>query len=213
MSHRRASDLGLEPPAVTFPRQPETVIITPSNPSPWYGFPAEGDRLTAQQKHHWAELGRDDAPEIITVFREATTREMWWSSISAPPVFQFDCPVIKRLADGRIRVISPYGMDKIVLASGWVKEPSKRNRHLLPPEQRRADWRKPGQQAGRRLSIGAAVLAALLLGSMLFRSVLAAQLPPGDASNSAVRVASAAVSQPLAPAEEAGRSPTLEVTQ
>jgi hypothetical protein len=161
---------------MTFPRQPETVIITPSNPSPWYGWVAEGERFTPQQKAFWAKLGREAEPEMVTVFREATTREMWWSSISGPPVFQFDCPVIKRLADGRIRVISPYGMDKIILASGWVREPSKRNQHLLPPEHRRTDWRKAGQQAGRRLSVSATVLAALLLGSMLFRSVLAAQL-------------------------------------
>jgi hypothetical protein len=117
-----------------FPRQPAQLVITPSNQSPWVGWlDAQGDRFTRAQV---SAMKRNDIdPQthavFVTVFREATTREMYWARGAAPPVFQFDCPVMSVTADGRLRVIAPSGDVKIVLKNGWVKMPSRPNRHLL----------------------------------------------------------------------------------
>lgn len=118
---------------VKFPRQPDKIVITPSNQSPWIGsVDAPDQRFTLQQLYVLSLAGRDPAQvEAVTVFREATTREMWWPTGSPPPVFQFDCPVVQRLGDGRIKVIAPGGDKKIVLANGWVRMPSRGNRKLL----------------------------------------------------------------------------------
>ncbi len=67
------------------------------------------------------------------------------------------------------------------------------------PEFRAAD------EASRRAAIGAAGLGALLLASMLFRAVIAAQLPPAGAT--------VAKPVPPAPVEVAGRSPQSEGQQ
>ncbi|WP_245653601.1 hypothetical protein [Sphingomonas pituitosa] len=120
--------------AVTFPRQPSNLVITPSNQSPWVGWlNAPGDRFTRAQLGAMKANNIDPNTHafIITVFREATMREMWWPRGDAPPVFQFDCPVMSVTSDGRYRVIAPSGDVKIVLANGWVKMPSRPNRHLL----------------------------------------------------------------------------------
>ena len=105
-------------------RQPATVKWTPSRPSPWYGAARDGDRFTAQQIA--ALAGRGDSPdtcEAITVRRPASMEEMWWPIGQAAPVFEFDCPVVQRLADGRVKVIAPSGENKIVLGDGWVRRP------------------------------------------------------------------------------------------
>lgn len=119
---------------MTFPRQPAQLVVTPSNQSPWVGWlNAPGDRFTRAQLGAMKanNIDPDTHKRFVTVFREATTREMWWPRGDAPPVFQFDCPVMSETADGRLRVIAPSGDVKIVLANGWVKIPSRPNRHLL----------------------------------------------------------------------------------
>ena len=65
--------------------------------------------------------------EVITVRRQATDREMWWPIGSPPPVFAFECPVIHRRADGKVRVIAPAGMVKLVRADGWAGFPCREN--------------------------------------------------------------------------------------
>lgn len=116
----------------TFPRQPEEVVLTPSNWSPWYGWCDAGQRFTRTQLYALKQAGRDPAAvETITVFREATQREMYWPKNQPPPVYQFDCPVTGRMRDGRVRVIAPSGEGKIVLGSGWVREPSRLNQPML----------------------------------------------------------------------------------
>jgi hypothetical protein len=118
---------------MTFPRQPDKLVVTPSNQSPWVGYIDEDDRFTRAQRAAMSmrNIVVSDLLFVVTVFREATTREMWWASTAAPPVFQFDCPVLQVLGDGRLKVIAPSGDVKIVLANGWVRTPSRRNRHLL----------------------------------------------------------------------------------
>ncbi|WP_084581826.1 hypothetical protein [Sphingomonas azotifigens] len=119
---------------MTFPRQPAQLVITPSNQSPWVGWPnSPGDRFTRAQVSAMKRNGIDPETHavFVTVFREATTREMYWPRGDAPPVFQFDCPVLSTTSDGRLRVIAPSGDVKIVLRNGWVKEPSYLNQHLL----------------------------------------------------------------------------------
>ncbi|KTF68655.1 hypothetical protein ATB93_13090 [Sphingomonas sp. WG] len=119
---------------MTFPRQRDKIVIAPSNQSPWVGWlDAPGDRFTRAQVGAMKGNGIDPDTHgvFVTVFREATSREMYWPRGVAPPVFQFDCPVLSVTRDGRLRVIAPSGDVKIVLRNGWVKEPSYLNRHLL----------------------------------------------------------------------------------
>lgn len=102
-------------------RQPATIIITPSASQPWYGTAAEGDRYTRQQLYHMVQRGMNPATaEAITVKREATSKEMWWPIGEAPPIFEFDCPIISRRRDGKLNVLTPSGDVKAVLDDGWV---------------------------------------------------------------------------------------------
>lgn len=102
-------------------RQPDTIVINPSVSYPWYGSWTEGDRLTHGQRAAMAKASIDaDAVEIITVRRYATAREMWWPTTQPPPVFQFDCPVIGRQRDGRIRIIAPSGEEALIEGDGWT---------------------------------------------------------------------------------------------
>lgn len=119
---------------MTFPRQPPASVIAPSNQSPWVGrVERADDRFTTTQLYYMARLGRtaDEPGECITVFREATQREMYWARGEAPPVYQFDCPVIGRRRDGKVHVIAPGGDKKWVFRNGWVDQPHHLNRHLL----------------------------------------------------------------------------------
>ncbi|MCC2978823.1 hypothetical protein [Sphingomonas sp. IC4-52] len=97
-------------------RQPETLFITPSKPNPWYGSIVEGDSLTAQQRTVLSTREIDQsAVEIVTVYRQATTRELWWPSTQLPPLYAFECPVISRQSDGFVKVVAPFGDVKRVI--------------------------------------------------------------------------------------------------
>jgi hypothetical protein len=116
-------------------RQPSCIRVTPSKaPSPWYGAIvggektgfnghsiAGGQRFTEQQVAQLIERGRDVLTvETMTVRRNSTDAEIW-SGINQPrPVYEFECPVIHRRADGRVRVIAPSGAEKLVEADGWI---------------------------------------------------------------------------------------------
>lgn len=102
-------------------RQPDTIVINPSRSYPWYGCWTEGDRLTHGQRAALASRAIDaDTVEIITVRRHATTQEMWWPTNQPPPVFEFDCPVLGRQRDGRIRIIAPSGEQALIEGDGWT---------------------------------------------------------------------------------------------
>ncbi|MBB5697024.1 hypothetical protein [Sphingomonas yantingensis] len=102
-------------------RQPATPRVIPSHPNPWYGGIVDGDPFTTQQRAELSRLSIDPAAvERMTVRRNASDAEMWWPAGSLPPVYQFECPVLGRRADGRVRIISPSGMGKLVFADGWV---------------------------------------------------------------------------------------------
>jgi hypothetical protein len=110
-------------------RQPEVLHVTPSKPNAWYGTIVEGQRFTRQQLAVLERRSIDPAAvEAISVTRNATSREMYWPSGTVPPVFQFDCPVVHRRADGRVRVIAPNGEEKLVYADGWTTPPPKTRR-------------------------------------------------------------------------------------
>lgn len=116
-----------------FPRQPDKFVITPSSQSPWIGYLGAPDaRFTKMQHYRMRELRLDpETCETITVYREATSREMSWGIGMPPPVFQFDCPVLGHRADGKVKVLSPSGEGKFVLANGWVRMPSRLNLKVL----------------------------------------------------------------------------------
>ncbi len=127
-------------------RQPETLYITPSKPNPWYGGYHEGDKLTAQQRCTLSTREIDQSKvEIVTVYRQATDREMWWPKGYGllPPLFAFDCPVLARMADGFVRVVTPNGEVKRVIplyGRLWATAPRglrQANRHIHP-----RDWEK-----------------------------------------------------------------------
>ncbi len=109
-------------------RQPDQIYIVPSKPNAWYGDWNEGERFSGYQLLAMRSLDLDPATvEVITVRRQATDREMWWPIGSPPPVFAFECPVIHRRADGKVRVIAPAGMVKLVRADGWAGFPCREN--------------------------------------------------------------------------------------
>lgn len=113
--------------AVILGRQPAKLWITPSAPNAWYSMePICGDELTAEQKLGLASMGlAADSVEVITVKRNATDREMYWGVGQCPPQYHFPCPVVGRRRDGKIDVISPSGMRKLVGHDGWVGKPGR----------------------------------------------------------------------------------------
>jgi hypothetical protein len=114
-------------------RQPSCIRVTPSKePSPWYGAIVGGEktgfdghsitggqRFTEQQVAQLIKRGADilTAP-AITVRRNA--HEIYHNFLELPGVYEFDCPVVHRRADGRVRVIAPSGAEKIVEGDGWT---------------------------------------------------------------------------------------------
>lgn len=114
-------------------RQPETPVIIPSKPNPWYGAIIDGSVFTREQLSELEKRDRDPATvERMTVRRNATDREMWWPNGSLPPVYEFECPVLGRRADGRVRVIAPNGFGKLVYSDGWIT-----------PRYARRKWARP----------------------------------------------------------------------
>lgn len=112
---------------------------TPSGkaPSPWFGTIINGiknraaqeggERFTREQLYELNARGLDpETVETMTVKRQATQDEVWFARTSMPPVFAFDCPVIGKGTEGRIRVIAPGGPTKLVQPDGWAKPPRTR---------------------------------------------------------------------------------------
>jgi len=105
---------------------PNKAYITPSNINPWRGGRAEGARWTRSQLRQLEARGIDPAgAEGMMVRSVATERDMWWPKTELAPVFVFECPVLGRRADGRVRVISPAGMVKLVNADGSIRSESR----------------------------------------------------------------------------------------
>ena len=55
----------------------------------------------------------------MKVQRNAADHEIY-SGLGLPAVYQFECPILSTRADGRVRVISPSGGEKLVEADGWT---------------------------------------------------------------------------------------------
>ena len=107
-------------PVVELPL-PETAWITPSNINPWRGARKSGARWTNDQLRMMALAGIDpETAEAITVRSAVTDRDMWMPRGAARHVFVFECPVLKRRADGKVLVISPAGFRKWVYADGSI---------------------------------------------------------------------------------------------
>jgi hypothetical protein len=108
-------------------RQPEALKWTPSGKQPWYGTIMPERRFTRQQEAALLSAGKCPLTcETITVRRNAADGEFWWPTGSYPPFFEFECPKVSTLADGRHKIIAPSGDTKIVLHDGWVTKPGKR---------------------------------------------------------------------------------------
>lgn len=119
-------------------RQPATRIIIPSKPNPWYGTivgyerdnlaQKGGRRFTEEQERALIERGMDPLTcETITVKRQACgVTEITPMLNTVQPVFAFDCPVIGRRKDGKIKIIAPIGDAKFVRADGWAHPPKTR---------------------------------------------------------------------------------------
>ena len=113
--------------------QPARILVTPSKtPSAWYGAIrgavktgfgdhsiTGGARFTEQQNEALISRGMDIlTAEAMTVQRNAGDHEIC-NGTGLPGVYQFECPVLSRRADGRVRVIAPSGAEKLVEADGW----------------------------------------------------------------------------------------------
>ncbi len=126
----------LDPDAMTpVGRQPALRVSTPSGPNPWHGTiigyevvgsaQVGGERFTGEQGRTLREMGLDpDTVEVITVRRQATPRE-WGNPDTGclPDVFAFECPVVGRRRDGKIKVISPIGNLNWIESTGWTSPP------------------------------------------------------------------------------------------
>lgn len=106
-------------------RQPGLQLVTPSKPNPWFGTAAEGDRYTVQQLHEMARLKLDpEVVESILVKRLSSYKENWWPKGGLTPFYQFECPVLGRLRDGRVKILAPAGLPMIVFGDGWATRPN-----------------------------------------------------------------------------------------
>lgn len=117
-------------------RQPEKLQIIPSKPNPWYGSIVEGDPLTIEQRRALDAMTAGEGVELMTVYRQATSREMWWGTNSPPPVYEFQCPIIGRRKGGakgvdKVKIIAPNGDTKLVFPDGWVLRPHRLNRGYI----------------------------------------------------------------------------------
>lgn len=102
-------------------RQPEILQIIPSKPNPWYGTIVDGEPLTLEQLRTLDRMSLDPTnTKRVTVRRNATDWEMWWPIGNLPPVYEFECPLLRRRADDRLHVIAPDGTGKLVFADGWT---------------------------------------------------------------------------------------------
>ena len=94
---------------------PDRIYIAPSKIDPWRGVRQDGQLFTDQQLRELRSAGMDpETVEFVTLRDCATRREMWWGQGSRQPVFVLPCPVIERLSDDAIRVLTPYGAREVV---------------------------------------------------------------------------------------------------
>lgn len=126
-----------DPNTMPIGRQPSVRQVAPSIRTPWYGnvtgyrevngIQVDGDRWTTQQVKAILERGLDPLTcEAMTVRRQAVGSEVWTPVDQLPAVFAFDCPVIQRMADGKVKVIAPDGQPKLVRPDGWGHPPRRR---------------------------------------------------------------------------------------
>ncbi len=123
-------------------RQPARILVTPSKtPSAWYGAIrgavktgfgdhsiTGGARFTEQQNEALISRGMDIlTAEAMTVQRNAGDHEIC-NGTGLPGVYQFECPVLSRRVDGRVRVIAPSGAEKLVEGDGWTSPRRSRRR-------------------------------------------------------------------------------------
>jgi hypothetical protein len=94
---------------------------TPSNMEIWGGSMEAGDRFSREQLYQLAarNLAADEV-ETLVVRRKATIRELWWGPNDNTPIFEFECPVLSRQRDARVKVISPSGVIKLVWPDGAI---------------------------------------------------------------------------------------------
>ncbi len=128
-------------PAATRPmgnvigRQPYFVLVTPSKtPFPWYGCIVGGERtgfdghsitggqrFTEQQVAQLIKRGWDVLTvDTMIVRRNSADAEIWCPIGQPRAVYEFECPIVHRRADGRVRVIAPSGAEALVEGDGWT---------------------------------------------------------------------------------------------
>lgn len=129
---------GFDPNAVEpIGRQPSRLYISPSKTYLWYGCIIGGThndlatvgglQFTEQQTEAMCARGVDpETCEVMTVKRQATDREICSGWGVMPPVFAFDCPVLGRRADGKVKIITPSGDAKFIRGDGWANKPRTR---------------------------------------------------------------------------------------
>ncbi|TCP91862.1 hypothetical protein C8J42_103554 [Sphingomonas sp. PP-CE-1A-559] len=126
---------GSRPMGEVIGRQPAAWLVTPSKtPYAWYGTIEDGEkvgfgghsikggrRFTNEQARECMSRGLDvlTAP-AMTVRRNVGILELSLGTFRPLPVYEFECPIIRKLADGRVRVIAPSGAEKLVEGDGWT---------------------------------------------------------------------------------------------
>ena len=101
-------------------RQPSVRQVSPSVRTPWYGnvvgyrnvdgIQVGGERWTTQQAAAILQRGLDPLTcDAMQVRRQAVPAEIWIPVDTLPAVFAFDCPIVKRMAGDKVKVIAPDG--------------------------------------------------------------------------------------------------------
>lgn len=128
--------------------QPEIANYRPSKTTLWYGDRDGVDQLTKQQRHACAMRGVDaDDAERQTVRRYASQEEHYWPVCSwnpkalPRPFFEFQCPILQRRADGRIKVIAPNGDAALVREDGWALPNQTKKDHRSARQAMRSGFR------------------------------------------------------------------------
>jgi hypothetical protein len=132
------------PPVVPVPNREfllpqDGLRIAPSNINPWRMIRRAGDLFSIAQLVAMPSYNLDPATcDYVVVRSPVSMAEFYWPASQPAPVYLCPCPIIPTAtgeprADGRVLVIAPAGMKKLVWPDGSITRPRANKR----------SWRRP----------------------------------------------------------------------